>query len=187
MRAMEAPGIARHSRPFFAPLWFMPLAALAVLLVAFALYEGANTTMVILVQPTEKDPGTIDDPPASPEGEERAERLAHMFGSTGGVGRVDAIYVSDDRRAHQAAAPLAERLQRVPSVFSGADARAAAGRVRHEHSGGVVLVVASGTALPLLLKDLAGVEPASAADQPDVIYIISIPTYGHAHVARLVY
>src|ERR1700685_3557658 len=110
MRAMEAPGITRHTRPFFAPLWFMPLAAVAVLLGAFALYRGANTTMVVLVQPTEKDPGTIDDPPASPEGEERAQRLARMFGSTGGVGRVDAIYVSDDRRAHQTAAPLAERL-----------------------------------------------------------------------------
>ena len=72
---------------------------------------------MFLVGPVEKDPGTIDDPPISPEGEARAQRLAQMFGG-GGSGRIDAIYVSDDRRAQQTAAPLAERLHLTPVVFS---------------------------------------------------------------------
>ena len=115
---MEPPGITRHRRPFLAPLWVTLLAAAGGgRVVAWAFYRDASTTVVILVHPAEKTPGTIDDPPLSPEGEERAQRLAQMFAGPA-VGSIDAIYASDDRRAQQTAAPLAERLHRVPAVLS---------------------------------------------------------------------
>ncbi len=181
---MEPPGITRHRRPFLAPLWVTLLAALAVAGVAWAFYRDASTTVVILVHPAEKTPGTIDDPPLSPEGEERAQRLAQMFAGPA-VGTIDAIYTSDDRRAQQTAAPLAERLHRVPAVLSAAEGRAAAARALHEHAGGTVLMIVSGPALLQVLSELAGGAPAGAPDDPNLAYFISVPSVGHAHVVRL--
>jgi broad specificity phosphatase PhoE len=182
---MEPPGITRHRRPFLAPLWLTLLAALAIGALAGAFYHGATTTMVFLVRPQEKDPGAINDPPMSPEGEERAQRLAHMFGDTAGVGRLDAVYESDDRRAQQTGAPLLERLHRAPVVFRAADARAAAGRALREHSGGTVLMIASGPALAQIVHELVGIDlPPAAQDDPDAIGVASVPSFGRAHLAR---
>ena len=77
---MEPPGITRHRRPFLAPLYLGLLAAVVFFAIGWAIYDTATTTVVFLVRPVEKNPGTIDDPPVSPEGEARAERVAHMFG-----------------------------------------------------------------------------------------------------------
>jgi broad specificity phosphatase PhoE len=180
---MEPPGITRHRRPFLAPLWVTLLGAVLIGVSGWAFYHGATTTVVFLVRPVEKDPGTIDDAPLSPEGEARAQRLARMFG--GGVGRVDMIYESDDRRAQQTAAPLAERLHRSAVVFSSSDAQATAARVVREHEGGTVLVVATGPVLPQMIRELTGAAaPSAAPDEPDLIYMLSIPRFGQAHLVR---
>jgi len=183
---MGPPGITRHRRPFLAPLWVTLLGVLLVAAIAWVFYRGGATTVVVLVRPVEKDPGAIDDPPLSPEGEARAQRLAQMFGGSGGGGRIDLIYESDERRAQQTAAPLAERLHRAPVVFSSSGAQAAAARALREHPGGTVLVVATGPVLAQMVRELSGVAaPAAAADESDLIYIISVPRYGRAHLVRL--
>jgi broad specificity phosphatase PhoE len=184
---MEPPGITRHRRPFLAPLWVGLAVALVIGGVSWAFYRAGTTTVVFLVRPLEKDPGTIDDPPVSPEGEERAQRLAHMFGASG-PGGLDAIYESDDRRAEQTAAPLIERLHRAPVVFSAADARASAVRALREHNGGTVLIIVSGAALPAVLGELTGADAAPVApDDPDLMYVVSIPTFGRVHLVRFRY
>ena len=72
---MEAPAVTRYRRPFLAPVWLTMLAVVLALVVAFAVYRSASTTVVVLVRPVEKDAATIDDPPLSPDGDKRAERL----------------------------------------------------------------------------------------------------------------
>jgi phosphohistidine phosphatase SixA len=185
-RPMEPPGITRHRRPFLAPLYLSLLVAVVFFALGWGFYSTATTTVVFLVHPVEKNPGTIEDPPVSPEGEARAERLAHMFDEeTRGTGRLDGIYESDDRRAQQTAAPLVERLHRSPVVFRAAEARATAVRALHEHAGGTVLIIASGAALPQMVQELAGSAPAStAADDADLVYVVSVPRIGRAHVTR---
>jgi len=185
---MERPGITRYRRPFLAPLWLTFFAALIGAGVLFAVWHGATTTVVVLARPVEKDPGTIDDPPLSAEGEERAQHLAQMFAVSLRAGPVDGLYVSDERRAQQTAAPLAERLHRVAVVFGAADARAAAARALREHAGGTVLMIGSGATLQQVLAEL-GVEgvASAAAEDADIIYLVSIPRFGHAHVLRLKY
>src|ERR1700751_403104 len=81
---MEPPGITRHRRPFLAPLYLSVLAAAVLFALGWAFYTPATTTVVFLVHPGEKAPGAIADPPLSPEGEARAERLAYMFGDANG-------------------------------------------------------------------------------------------------------
>lgn len=183
---MEAPAITRYRRPFFAPLWLSLLAALMVVAVlGLAAYRGAGATLVVLMQPAEKDPGTIADPPVSAEGEARAQRIAHLFGDAGAAAGLDAIYVSEDRRAQQTAAPLIERLHRSPVVFKDLDAEAVGARVLHEHSGGAVLVIAGGASIAQILHALGAPERSTAADDGDFVYVVSVPAFGRARLVRL--
>lgn len=182
---MEAPGITRHRRPFYAPLWMTLLAVLVAAGLAFAVHRSATTTVVVLVPSGERAPGTIEDPPISAEGEERAQRLARMFGE-GGVGRLDGVYVSGERRAQQTATPLLDLLHLNPVAYSAKDASATAAQLLRAHAGGVVLVIGDAAALQQFLTELAGPKARPVArDEPDLLYIVSVPTFGRAQVLRL--
>jgi len=181
---MDPPGITRHRRPFLAPLYLSVLVAAVLFALGWAFYSQANTTVLFLVRPGEKAPGSIDDPPLSPEGEARAQRLAHMFGDDMPGARLDGIYESDDRRAQQTAAPLIERLHRAPVVFRIAEARTTAARALREHRGGTALVVVSGAGLAEMVQELSGIATAPAADDADSVYVVSVPSIGRAHLAR---
>jgi len=184
---MEPPGITRHRRPFLAPLWVTFLALLIAAAIAYTVYRGAAITVVVLASAGEKDPGTIDDPPISAEGERRAQRLAQMFAPGGGPGRLDALYVSGERRAQQTAAPLEELLHLVPTMYDAREAPAAAS-VLHAHEGGTVLVIGGAAALQQLLRQLAGAgSVAEVPADPDLLYIVSVPSFGRPHVLRLKY
>ena len=185
---MNPPGITRHRRPFLAPVWLTLLAVVIAAGIAYTAWRGATSSIVVLASAGEKDPGTIDDPPTSTEGEQRAQRLAQLFAAGAGQGRLDALYVSSERRAQQTAAPLAERLHLKPNVFAAQDAAATAAGLLHGREGTAVLVVAGGTAVQQFLRQLAGTATsADAVSEPDLLYIVSLPSVGHPHVLRLKY
>ncbi len=185
---MEAPAVTRYRRPFLAPVWLTMLAVVFTLVVAFVVYRSATTTVVLLVRPVEKEAGTIDDPPLSPDGEQRAERLALMLGETTGAGRVDAIYVSDARRAQQVIAPLAERLGKHPEVVPGGDVGAIASRLTRGHDSQTVLFVGTPTNVPELVRELSGVQVGTGPEKEhDTLYVVSLPTFGRASVLRLMF
>ncbi len=169
-------------------MWLSLLAVLVLGGIAVKLCRGASTTVVMLVRPVPKEPGAIDDPPLSAEGEQRAQQLVRMLGAADGGGQIDAIYVSDDRRAQQTAAPLAERLHRAPVIFSAAEARATGVRLMHEHAGGTVLVIGGGSTVPELIRELQGEERGSpAAADAGILYILSVPTFGHPHLVQIAF
>ena len=185
---MEPPAVTRYRRPFLAPVWLTMLAIVCALGVAVAVYFSALTTVVVLVRPAEKEAGTIDDPPLSPDGEQRAQMLAAMLGETAGVGRLDAIFVSDSRRAQQIIQPLAERLGKKPVVVPSGDIGSMASRITRGHDGGTVLFVGNGGNVPQLVHDLSGIEVGPSNDtEHDTLYVVSIPTYGKANVLRMRY
>lgn len=189
---MEAPAITRSRRPFLLPVWltFAAVGALAaiVLLAYFLAYRSATTTLVVLALHAEAESGTIQDPPLSAEGEQRASRLAQMFGRGNAVGHLDAIYVSDARRAQQTAAPLAERLGKQPVIVPAADVKGTAARILREHEGGTVLVIGHSRSIPALIHELSGLDVAPlASDEHDTLFVLSIPTFGQAKLLRMEY
>lgn len=185
---MEAPGITRHRRPFLAPLWVTALAVLVVVVVAAIAYRSATTTVVVLVPVGEREPGAIEDPPITDEGEQRAQRLAQMFGRVSGLGRVSAIYVGKERRAQQQAAPLADLLHLSATAFESRDAAATAAGLLRAHDGSAVLVVADPAASQQFLRELTGSGVAApAAEEGSLLYIVSVPTLGRAQVLQIRY
>jgi broad specificity phosphatase PhoE len=185
---MEAPAITHQRRPFLLPVWLSIAAAAVVLVVAFVAYRSQTTTVVVLARHAEQELGSIQDPPLSAEGEQRAERLAQMFGRNAGVGHLDAVYVSNARRTQQTAAPLAERLGKQPVIVPATDVKGTAARIMHDHEGGTVLIVGHNNTVPALIRELSGIEVEPLApDEYDTLYVVSIPTLGHSSVLRLEY
>jgi len=190
---MEAPAIiTHHRRPFLLPVWLTIAAFFALFVFAvaafFAYRSATTTTVVVLARHAEKDLSSIQDPPLSPEGEQRAARLAQMFGRTGGVGHIDAIYVSDARRTQQTAAPLAERLGKQAVIVPAADVKGLASRVMHEHGGGSALIIGHSNTVPELIHELGNIDvPPIPDDEYDTLYVLSIPSFGHASVLRMEY
>lgn len=185
---MEALVIRHRRRPFLAPIWLPALIGLVLILLVVWAYRGVTTTTVVVVRHAEKALGTIEDPPLSPEGEQRAERLALMFGDNSGAGHLDAIYVTDTRRTQQTAAALAARLHLVPIILPAADVAASAARLLREHRGGAVLYIGHSNAMPELIRELSGKQIEAPADGDfGEIYVVSVPRFGGASLVRLKY
>ncbi|MEJ0040220.1 MAG: phosphoglycerate mutase family protein [Gammaproteobacteria bacterium] len=185
---MQPPVITRRRRPFLAPFWVMWLIFFVLLAAAFVSYRSATTTTVVLVRHAEKVMGTIEDPPLAAEGVRRAERLAQMFGEIKTGHGLDAIYVSDTRRAQQTAAPLASRLGMKTIVYPAGDVEGAARKLLREHRGARVLIVGHSNTVPALVQKLSGQSvPEIPEEEYDDVYVVTVPSFGRSSVLRLKY
>ena len=132
---------------------------------AAARASSSATTIVILVRHAEKAATGGNDPDLTPLGRRRADELATTLRNAG----VDAIVVSERRRTHQTAAPLAAALGIVPdTVGLGATvpehAAAVARRIRESHAGRTVLVVGHSNTVPPIIAALGGPELPEICD-----------------------
>jgi phosphohistidine phosphatase SixA len=188
--APETPTLMRRRRPFLAPLWLLAFAGIAFLVAAFAYWNAATTTTIVLIRHAEKQVGAISDAPLAPAGEIRAARLAQMFGDVSEFGRVQKIYVTDTRRTQQTAAGVAQRLGLTPEIITAKTSSSdLAGRVLQENHGGRALVVGHSNTVPEIVAALARRDdvPPIADDEFDTLYVVTVPTIGRASVLRLKY
>lgn len=185
-----SPSLTRRRRTFLAPLWLLAWGGILALAAAFFYWNSATTTTVVLLRHAEKQVGTIDDAPLSPQGELRATRLAQMFGDAEAFGRVRQIYVSDTRRSQQTAAALAQRLSLTPVVVDGKSSPDELARqVLRENRGGLAIVVGHSNTVPELVAALAHSDkvPPIGDEEFDTLYVVTVPTIGRASVLRMKY
>jgi len=189
----SAPSLTRRRRTFLAPLWLIWLLAMGVIVVlgaAFLNWRSATSTTVVLVRHAEKEVGAISDAPLSPEGEQRADRLANMFGDTQKFGRLQKIYVTNTRRTQQTALRLSQRLGITSEVVDAKiESAELAKRVLDENRGGRVLIVGHSNTVPELVKALSGADvvPPIGEEEYDTMYVVTVPSMGRASVLRLKY
>lgn len=177
-------------RPLLTPIWLSALAALVLLAVGAWFWSSLATTTIIVVRHAEKELGTIDDPPLSQVGDQRAELLARMFGEREGPGRIAAIFASDTRRAQLTAAPLAERLHiAVITMKDPKDVEGLARQIRSGYRGQRVLVIGHSNTVPDIVRAVSRTirVPALPDDDYSTIYIVTVPTLGPASVLKLTY
>lgn len=190
LESAPAPSLTRRRRTFLAPIWLLALGGLLLLVGAFAYWNSATTTTIVLVRHAEKQVGAITDAPLSPEGEIRASRLTQMLGGSEEFGRIRKIYVTNTRRTQQTAAGLAQRLGLTPEVVEAkTDSADLAKRALRENLGHRVLIVGHSNSVPEIVAALARVQdvPAMGEDEYDTMYIVTVPTIGKASVLRLKY
>lgn len=185
---MEAPRVARRRSTFLAPVWIALLAGVAISIAGITFWTRATTTTIVLVRHAEKQLGTIEDPPLTQEGDERAQRLANLFGERSPVGAIAAIYATDTRRAQATAAPVAMRLG-LQVITADELPAALARRVRREQHGGIALVVGHSNTVPQIVAALTGRQdiPVMADDDFGTIYVVTVPDVGRASILRIRY
>ncbi len=176
-------------RPLLTPLWLGALAALLLVSLAVWFVLSMTTTTVVVVRHAEKELGSIDDPPLSQVGEQRAEVLARLFGSREGAGRIVAVFASDTRRAQRTAEPLAARLGIAVKTLPAVDVAGLLRQIETDYRGRNVLVVAHSNTVPEIVRRLSGdpsVPPMAESDY-GTIYVVSVPTLGRASVLKISY
>lgn len=184
------PSLTRRRRTFLAPLWLLAWGGLLVLIAAFVYWKSATTTTIVVIRHAEKQVGAISDSPLSPLGEQRAARLALLFGDAEKFGRIEKIYVTNTRRTQQTAAELGHRIGVTSEVLDAQlDAGAIAAKVLSENRGGRVLVVGHSNTVPDIVRAFTKVDhvPLYADEEFDTMYIVTVPTIGRASVLRLKY
>jgi broad specificity phosphatase PhoE len=157
---------------------------------AFAYWNSATTTTIVLVRHAEKQVGAITDAPLSPEGEVRASRLAQMLGDSEEFGRIGRIYVTDTRRTQQTAAGLAQRLGLKPVIVDAkTNSAELAQRAVRENRGHRALIVGHSNTVPEIVAALAHLQnvPAMGDEEFDTMYVVTVPTIGKAQVLRIKY
>jgi len=190
LESAPAPSLTRRRRPFLAPIWLLALGGLFLLAMAFAYWNSATTTTIVLVRHAEKQVGAITDAPLSPEGEIRASRLTQLLGGSEEFGRIGKIYVTDTRRTQQTAAGLAQRLGLTPQVIDAkTDSAELARRALRENRGHRALIVGHSNTVPEIVAALTRGDnvPPMGEGEFDTMYIVTVPTIGKASVLRLKY
>ncbi len=152
------------------------LAVLAALAAAPAAAQAAPDTQqatIFLVRHAETAPDGTRNPPLSPQGQERARRLAELLADAG----IDAVYSTDYLRTRRTAGSVAERLTLPVSVYDPDDLTGFAAELR-AHSGRVLVVGHSNTT-PALVAALGG-DPGAPIDEEehDRLYVLFLADDG---------
>jgi len=174
-------------RPFLAPVWILSIGAILALGIAVWAFQTATTTLVVVVRHADKVADGSVDPPLTPAGIERAQRLAALLGAgTPDVG-IDAIFVTQYQRSVATAHPLAT-LRGIPMIsLNDSDLAGLEHKITHDYRGQRVLVVAHSDTIQDIVKALAkGVQvPPIEANEYGTAYVIAIPRWNRPTVLRL--
>jgi broad specificity phosphatase PhoE len=187
MEKREHTGMRR--RPLLTPVWLSGVAALLIVAAIAVFLTSLTTTTVIVVRHAEKELGTIEDPPLTTQGEQRAQLLARMLGTVSDPGKVSGIFATDTRRTQRTVAPLAARLGLTVNVLPARDVDAVVNRIRNEYRGRTVVVSGHSNTVPEIVKRLAKIDevPPVADEDYGTMYVVTMPTLGPASVMRLTY
>jgi broad specificity phosphatase PhoE len=135
----------------FPTLDFRSLAVAATLLLAIPQALAQQTIIILRHAEQTLVGGMMDgDPPLNETGQRRAEQLKSLLGDAA----ISAIYASQYTRAQQTVEPLSRAIGRDIHVVPKDDLIALAAKLRSEHGGQIVLVVAHSDTIPKLLAML---------------------------------
>ena len=133
--------------------------ALILSIPLFLLVATANAAPIIfIVRHAEKASSGGNDPDLSPQGQKRAEALAHILKDS----QITAVFVTELKRTQETAAPAARAAHLEPVVVPANDTGALADKLRALN--GNALVVGHGNTIPALLKTLGIATPVTIPD-----------------------
>lgn len=157
------------------------LTALVLGQIAIAQQQQPTTT-IVLVRHAEKT-SNAPDALLSPQGQLRAECLAHVLKDAG----IKRIYVSDAKRTQQTAEPLAKALGIKPVVVPAKDPNTLVKDVFYG-SGGNALVVGHSDTLPFVIQRAqAGTIPPIGENEYDGLYVLTVLEGSSTPVLKLRY
>ncbi len=142
----------------------------------------ASITLVYVVRHAEKDlSDTTDNPPLTPEGHARAEKLKALLDTV----KIAAIYSTPYQRNMSTVQPLAEAKNIAIEAYEAHNFEQLASNILQNHAGQTVLVCGhSNTVLPIITQ-LGATPPQDSIADADYsnLFRVTIPPEGEAKVA----
>lgn len=127
---------------------------------------------IYLVRHAEKDLEAGNDPPLTPEGQARAEKLASLLQEAG----ITAIFSSQTRRTLATAAPLAQQLNLEPIIYNPKeDPITLLPSFSNERNGGNILIVGHSNSIPATVNAYLGENRFEQLDESvyDKLFVVS--------------
>ena len=113
------------------------------------------------------------DPPLSPAGQARAQKLMTMLADAG----VTAIVTTELIRTQQTAQPLAAKLGLTPEIVQHDNAPGVVATLKITHAADIVLVVGHSDTIPAILKAYGKADVTIADNEYDDLFVI-VPATG---------
>ena len=157
----------------------------AVVVFAYFTTFSRPVTTIILVRHAEKniEPNN-QDPDLSPEGFERAQEIARVFGETG----INAIYATQYKRTQQTVKPLSDRTGVAVKVLQSNQTDELVNQIQTTNRGQTIFIAGHNNTVPAIVSRLSSetysVIPESEFDN---LYIVTIYRFGKAKVVKLKY
>jgi|SRR6185503_10309826 len=166
---------------------FSMLFAVLGAVVVFAYFSTFSrpVTTVILVRHAEKkiEPSN-PDPDLTPEGLERAQEIARVFGEAG----INAIYATQYKRTQQTVKPLSDRAGLPVTLLDANQTDQLLRQIQTTNRGQTVFIAGHNNTVPKIVSELSGeTYPVIPESEYDNLYIVTIYRFGKAKVVKLKY
>jgi broad specificity phosphatase PhoE len=166
---------------------FAMLFAVLGAVVVFAYFSTfyRPVTTVILVRHAEKkiEPNN-PDPDLTPEGVERAQEIARVFGNAG----INTIFATQYKRTQQTVKPLSERTGVAVTSLESSQTDELLKRIQTSLRGQTIFVAGHNNTVPAIASQLSGENfPVIPESEYDNLFIVTIYRFGKAKVIRLKY
>lgn len=155
-----------------------------IVLAYFTTFSRPLTTVILVRHAEKKIEPNNEDPDLAPEGVERAQEIARMFGDAG----VNAIYATQYKRTQQTVKPLADRIGVPVSLLNSKQTEELLNQIQTTHRGQTVFVAGHNTTVPAIVSALSGETfPPIPETEYDNLFIVTIYRFGKAKVTKLKY
>ena len=150
----------------------------------FSTFSRPVTTVILVRHAEKKIEPTNPDPDLAPEGVERAQEIARVFGDAG----INAIYATQYKRTQQTVKPLSDRTGVAVTVLDAKDTNGLLKQIQTTHRGQTVFIAGHNNTVPAMVSELSGqTYPVIPESEYDNLYIVTIYRFGKAKVIKLKY
>lgn len=163
---------------------FFAVLGAVVVFAYFATFSRPVTTVMLVRHAEKKIEPNNPDPDLAPEGVERAQEIARVFGEAG----INAIYATQLKRTQQTVKPLSERTGAQITVVEASKPEEIVNKIQTTNRGQTVFVAGHNNTVPAIVSSLSGeTYPVIPESEYDNLYIVTIYRFGKAKVVKLKY
>ena len=150
----------------------------------FATFSRPLTTVILVRHAEKKLEPNNQDPDLTPEGVQRAQEIARVFGDAG----INAIYATQYRRTQETVKPLADRIGVPVTLLNSNQTDELVNQIQTNHRGQTIFVSGHSNSVPAIVSVLSNEKfPEIPDSEYDNLFIVTIYRFGKAKVTKLKY
>jgi 2,3-bisphosphoglycerate-dependent phosphoglycerate mutase len=150
----------------------------------FATFSRPVTTVILVRHAEKKIEPNNPDPDLTPEGLERAQEIARVFGNAG----VNTIFATQYKRTQQTVKPLSERTGVSVTLLDANQTDELVKRIQTNLRGQTIFIAGHNNTVPAIASALSGETlPVIPESEYDNLFIVTVYRFGKAKIIKLKY